>query len=67
MFPVLVTSQTQSSTLAHNKYLSFSILFLNVELCVGFGRLQHQFIQLADLILLEMAEFLICQVGSKLD
>lgn len=66
-FPVLVTSRRQSSTRAHNKYLSYSILFLNVELRVGFGRLQHQFIQLADLILLEMADFLLGQVGSKLD
>lgn len=40
---------------------------LDVELSVGFGGFQHELVQLADLLLLEVAEILLRHVGAKLD
>lgn len=42
-------------------------LFLDVKLSVRFSGFQHEFIQLADLVLLEVAQFPIGQVGPELD
>ncbi|KAI4897604.1 hypothetical protein NFI96_009502 [Prochilodus magdalenae] len=41
------------------------VVFLDLELLVGFGRLQHQLIQLPDLFILKVLELLIRQVRSK--